>query len=182
MYFKVVTLFMDGWKLAEYYKKNNIFYSQGDGCFFSSRNFGTEPYLISMGDNVYVAAQAAFITHDMGAILLNTISDEGCAHDMVGPISVGNNVFIGARSTILMNVKIGSNCIIGAGSVVTRDVQDGSVVAGVPAKKINDFDNYVKKVNEFSKNIPWAPLLKSAKNQYSEQIKEERIEYYWGKN
>lgn len=170
---------LDGWQKAEYLKKNNILYHQGKECYFSSTNFGTEPYLISLGDNVYVATGVTFITHDMGAILLNKICCDDCIHDMVGPISIGNNVFIGANSTILMNVNIGSNCIIGAGSVVTKDIPDNTVVAGVPARKINDFSNYVEKVKNFSQVVPWTPLLKNIDTPQNEQIREKRIEYFW---
>lgn len=53
-----------------------------------------------------------------------------------GPIRIGNNVWIGARATILPNVKIGDNCIIAAGAVVTKDVEPNTIVGGVPAKLI----------------------------------------------
>lgn len=43
---------------------------------------------------------------------------------------IGNNVFIGANSTIIGGIKIGDNVIIGAGTVVTKDVPDNSTVVG----------------------------------------------------
>lgn len=45
----------------------------------------------------------------------------------------GDNVYVGANSTVLGKVKIGSNVIIGAGSVVVKDIPDNSVVVGNPA-------------------------------------------------
>ena len=51
-------------------------------------------------------------------------------------VSIGNNVWIGARVTILAGVKIGDNCIIGASSVVTRNIDNNSIAVGSPAKKI----------------------------------------------
>lgn len=54
-------------------------------------------------------------------------------------------MFIGSGTHILYDTKIGSNVIIGTCSVVTKDIPDNSVVAGVPAKVIGTFDDYVKK-------------------------------------
>lgn len=53
-----------------------------------------------------------------------------------GDIIVGNDVWIGAKSTIMSGVKIGDGSIIGAGSTVTKDVPPYSIVAGNPAKFI----------------------------------------------
>ena len=53
------------------------------------------------------------------------------------PLQIGNDVWIGARATILGNVKeIGNGAIIGAGSVVTKPVPEYAIVAGNPAKVI----------------------------------------------
>jgi|APSaa5957512493_1039668.scaffolds.fasta_scaffold50420_2 maltose O-acetyltransferase len=57
-------------------------------------------------------------------------------YDQVGPIIIGNNVWIGARVIILPGIKIGNNSIIAAGSVVTKNIKPNSLYAGVPAKKI----------------------------------------------
>ena len=54
---------------------------------------------------------------------------------------IGNNVWIGAHSIIIGNVKIGDNAIIGAGSVVIKDVAPNTVVAGNPAKFIKWSNN-----------------------------------------
>ena len=49
------------------------------------------------------------------------------------PVIIGNDVWVGANSTILPGVTIGDFCVVAAGSVVTKDVPSGSLVAGVPA-------------------------------------------------
>ena len=51
---------------------------------------------------------------------------------------IGNDVWIGCNSVIISGVKIGDGAVIGAGAVVTKDVQPYSIVAGVPAKVINN--------------------------------------------
>ncbi|MFA9456776.1 acyltransferase [Halalkalibacter sp. AB-rgal2] len=58
---------------------------------------------------------------------------------LVGVI-IEEKAVIGANSTLLPGVTIGENSIIGAGAVVTRDVPAGKVVAGNPAKVINDIN------------------------------------------
>lgn len=56
------------------------------------------------------------------------------------PITIGDDVWIGAGAMILPGVTIGNRCVIGAGSVVKDDVEDDSVVAGVPAKFIKSLN------------------------------------------
>ncbi len=55
-----------------------------------------------------------------------------------GPISIGHDVWIGARAVILSGVTIGNGAIIGAGAVVARDIEPYSINVGVPAKKVRD--------------------------------------------
>jgi len=55
---------------------------------------------------------------------------------VVEKVDIGNNVWIGAHSSILKGVKIGDNSVIGAGSVVTKSIPPNCIAAGVPAKII----------------------------------------------
>ncbi len=55
---------------------------------------------------------------------------------LVMPVSIGNDVWIGANAIILGGVKIGDGAIVGAGSIVTKSVEPYSVVVGSPAKII----------------------------------------------
>jgi acetyltransferase-like isoleucine patch superfamily enzyme len=53
-----------------------------------------------------------------------------------GPITIGNDVWIGSRAIVLSGVKIGDGAVVGAGAVVSKDVEPYAVVAGNPAKLI----------------------------------------------
>lgn len=72
------------------------------------------------------------------------------------PIIIGNNVWIGANTIILPNVKIGNNVIIGAGSIVVKNIPSDSIAVGNPCEVIKIKDDYIEdfsKIN-FNKKIP----------------------------
>lgn len=103
--------------------------------------FGTEPWCVTLGNNVHITKQVLFITHDGGTLLFRNIVPD---LEITSPISIGNNVYIGVRSIILPGVTIGDNVIIAAGSIVSKSVPSGSVYGGVPAKLIKSTDEYFK--------------------------------------
>ena len=115
-------------------------------CKVSS--FGTEPYLISVGDNCLFADEVHFITHDGGVKVISTLHKT--QNDIIAPIKIDNNVYIGQGAYIMPGVHIGSNSIIGAAAVVTKDVPENSVAVGIPAKVIKTTDEYYK--NALNKN------------------------------
>jgi acetyltransferase-like isoleucine patch superfamily enzyme len=90
----------------------------------------TEPYLVEIGDHARIASGTMFITHDGAVNCFPGEIDGG----IFGKIKLGNNVFIGNNSIILLNTTIGNNCIIGAGSVVRGQFPDDSVIVGNPAQ------------------------------------------------
>ncbi|WP_108424730.1 acyltransferase [Flagellimonas amoyensis] len=135
-------------KLMAYYhrhSKNNEDYARhlgveiGKNCRIYIRDFGSEPWLVKIGDKVTVTHGVRFINHDGSTWL---ISDQKGRRQLFRRISIGNNVFIGMNSIILPGVKIGDNVIIAAGSVVTKSVPSGHIIGGNPAKIIMDFESY----------------------------------------
>lgn len=135
-----------GYRRAVFLKKKHYFKVQGEHCYLQPWNYGTEPYLISFGDNVHVASGVSFINHDITALMFRYMDNNQRIKERKGSITIGDNVFIGANSSILYDVHIGSNVIIGAGSIVNKDVPAGCVAAGVPCKVIGKFEDYKEKI------------------------------------
>ena len=138
-------------KRTQYYKDKKIFHSMGDNCMIMDRKVPLYAKLISIGNNVKIASNVHFNTHDVTHLLLNNMPEALSTgggrmfSEKVGCIEIGDNVFIGAGTSINYNVRIGSNVIIGACSLITKDVPDNVVVAGVPAKIICSFEEYLQK-------------------------------------
>lgn len=112
-------------------------------------DFGSEPYLIHIGKRVTISFGVVFLTHD-GATCVFRQQKQYKDVIKFGRIIIGDNSFIGARSTIMPNVTIGSNSIIGACSLVTKDVPDDCVYAGSPAKYICSTKEYADKCLEMT--------------------------------
>lgn len=108
----------------------------------SISTWGSDPYLGSIGDRVTISAGVRFVTHD-GAV--GVFRDRHPDLDLVAPITVGSNVFLGHDAILLPGVTVGSNVIVGAGAVVNRDLPDGRVAAGLPARVVCTLDDYWSK-------------------------------------
>lgn len=93
------------------------------------------------------------LLHMMASTICSITGLGGDYIEKVGCIEVMNNVFIGSGTRILYNTRIGNNVIIGSDSLVNKDIPDNSVYAGVPAKRICSFDEYVKKARKYSDSI-----------------------------
>ena len=118
----------------------------GTGCYITTKNWSTEPYLIEIGDNCRIAGETAFITHGGVWSLRKMYNDPNLDH--FGRIRVGNNTYIGERCMIMPGVTIGENCIVGGCSVVTKSVPDGCMVAGNPAKFIGYTEDFYHRLKE----------------------------------
>lgn len=85
----------------------------------------------------------------------NHKSDNLRAHEKGKPITIGNNVWIGANSTVLPEVVIGNNVVIGANSLVNKDIPDNSVAVGNPCKVIKTKGAYTEDLSKmvFNKKV-----------------------------
>lgn len=103
--------------------------------------FGTEPYLIEIGDNVNIAAGVRFVNHGGTTTMLRRIPGYEDAR-IFGRIKIGNNCTIAINSVITEHVEIGDNCILGANSVLSQSMPPNTVFAGNPAQFICIIEDY----------------------------------------
>lgn len=151
----------DGVKRAKYLKKKNILKEIGDNCLFQSRIFPMDPKLLKLHNNVTIAANVTFCTHDAIRHVLKYKNNKQYSMHL-GCIEIEDNVFIGLGSIIMGNVKIGKNSIVAAGSLVNKDIPENSVVAGIPAKVIGNFSDLELKreeENKILKNMKYKNLV-----------------------
>lgn len=106
----------------------------------------TKPYLISIGDYVKITQGVSILAHDYSHSVMRRTFGQFRGGTL--PVSIGNNVFIGINSTILMGTNIGNNCIVGANSLVSGKFPDGSVIAGSPAKVICSINDLWEKTTK----------------------------------
>jgi len=84
------------------------------------------PQDITIGQDTIIGYQSTILCHEF------------LRHEWRrGPVVIGNDVMIGANTTILPGVVIGDGAIVSAGSLVNRDVPAGAVVGGVPIRIIS---------------------------------------------
>jgi len=150
----------------KYGRKNGV--KIGKNTHFTGKmGFGTEPYLISIGDHVLIAG-ATFITHEGAHWVLKGL-DPSLEHTFgYGRITVCDNVYMGHDCTVLRGVTIGENVIVGACSLVNKSLEPNAVYAGVPARRICSIDEFKEK---FLGEMPEFDLENYKKNKKDEVLK-----------
>lgn len=142
----------------------------GDGVIFiEAPAFGSEPYLIEIGDGTKITAGATFINHDGAMYTIRNMAKYQDARNF-GRIKIGKNCFVGNNCTFLPGSQMGNNCILGAGSVLNSSMPDNSVFAGVPAKFICTVDEYGEKA--MKNNIMYPRELEKNRKELDHYIKE----------
>ena len=138
-----------------------IFYHPGRSAIDTSR-----PCLLEIGEYCKITSGVIILTHDYSRSVLRRKYGE-----IIGEgkkTIIGDNVFIGMNSIILMGSQIGSNVIIGAGSVVSGKIPDNVVVAGNPAKVVRTLEEHyeIRKKKSCDEAIQFALTFKKANGRW----------------
>lgn len=118
----------------------------GNNCFISTRNWSSEPYLVTIGNNVQLTRDVFIHTHGGG----NSIRRECSDFDIFGKVIVEDWAYIGAYSHIMPGVTIGEGALVAAGSIVTKSVPPHVVVGGNPARIICTTEEYLKRNMQYN--------------------------------
>ena len=94
---------------------------------------------LSIGDNTLIASHVVITTttHDIAALSKGKLYNHS---NIMDPVIIGSNVWIGSGAIILPGVTVGDNSVVAAGSIVTRDVPSCSLVVGIPARPVRRLD------------------------------------------
>ena len=135
---------------VKYAKKIGVNMPDESVHLYGNISWGSEPWIITLGNNVHITDGVKFVTHDGGTLLYrHLVSDI----EITKPIVIGNNVYVGNNVIFLPGVTIGNNVVIGAGAIVSRDIPDNSVAVGVPARVIKTADEYFEKIKRESLHL-----------------------------
>jgi acetyltransferase-like isoleucine patch superfamily enzyme len=130
---------------VEYLRFLGVRIGQGCSIYTAPPNFGTEPWLIEIGDDVTLGQGVQLITHDGASRLFRDRLPGMCPFgNRFGTIVIHDNCFIGNNAILLPGVEVGPDSVVGAGSVVTKTVPPRTIAAGNPARLIKTLDEYIE--------------------------------------
>lgn len=144
---------------AEFLRRHGGLYAMGEQCLINRTVNITNPEYVRLGNNVCLST-CNLVCHD-GSVAVFARAYQTPLENF-GKIDIGDNVFVGLNAVILPGVTIGSNAIVAAGAVVTKNVESGTIVAGVPARKMGLVDDFVGRVREKTQQVPWSEKIKIA--------------------
>jgi len=164
-------------KIRNYrFRKSGLTFGKGTIIMNRLVDYGSEPYLIRIGDHCSISTGVRFITHDGGTRVFRDNPEFAKGRRQVdinkyGTIELKDNVYIGMDTIIMPNVTIGPNSVVGAGCVIRRNVPPNVVVAGNPARVVCTLEEYIKICDEETIQFP---EHYSSKREFLEK-------YFWGK-
>lgn len=128
--------------MSDFYRRGGV--KVGKGCLICSDISGVDSWLIEIGNNTTISTDVKFILHDFSAHLVFPGKS-----NLYGRITIGDNCFIGANSTVMYGIELGNNIIVAAGSVITKSFKEENIIiGGNPARVIGTWDAYRKKYSD----------------------------------
>jgi acetyltransferase-like isoleucine patch superfamily enzyme len=118
----------------------------GKNCLIDTRNWPSEGYLVTVGDNVQITHCVSIYCHGGG----KSIRQQHPDFDIFGKVAIEDWAYIGAYSQIMPGVTIGEGALVAAGSVVTKSVAPHTVVAGNPAKYICTTEEFYERNKQYN--------------------------------
>jgi maltose O-acetyltransferase len=106
----------------------------GRDCFLNVNVVILDSALVTVGDRVQVGPAAQLLTADHP----REASERARGVELAKPVTVGDDVWIGAAAILCPGVSVGSGAVIGAGSVVTRDIPPAVIAAGNPCQVVRE--------------------------------------------
>ena len=127
---------------VQYFRTQGVEIGEGVEIFGASLfTFGSEPYLVSIGNRVTISHDVDFITHDGG---LRVARDKYPNAYIYGRIRIEDRCFLGAHCVLLPGATVGEGSVIGSGSIVTGEIPPGVVATGMPAKPVKTVEEYIE--------------------------------------
>lgn len=119
------------WSGVRFDVRKGAILSIGDGTFFNRNAFVVCSERITIGDNCKIAYDVMILDSDE-----HPVPGKGSSS---APVTIGNDVWLGARVIVLKGVTVGDGAIIGAGSVVLHDIPSRVIAVGDPARVIRTY-------------------------------------------
>ena len=165
---RLISFYWRVFKTPEEYARH-IGVKIGKNCSIITRGFSSEPYLVTIGDNVAITEGVMIHTHGGGRVARRLCPE----FDFFGKVVIKDWAYIGAGSQIMPGVVIGEGALVAAGSIVTKSVPDRMVVAGNPAKVICAVDDFVARNMNY--NVSTKGLSASKKKALLLSLPEDRF-------
>lgn len=131
---KIIHLGKNGTIISPFYCDYGYNICIGDNFFSNTNLMILDGAKVTIGNNVFIAPNVGIYTagHPVN------YQQRNAGLEYAYPVTIGNNVWIGAQVCILPGITIGDNTIIGGGSVVTKDIPSGVIAAGNPCRIIRE--------------------------------------------
>lgn len=141
----------------------------GKNCLIDTRNWSSEPYLVTIGNNCQITHCVSIHTHG-GGQAIRAIDPN---FDVFGKVIIEDWAYIGAYSQIMPGVTIGEGALVAAGSVVTKSVAPHTVVGGNPARYICTTEEFYERNKKY--NVSTKGLSKQEKKRLLLSLDEDKF-------